>query len=140
MSITAALIVFAVTWFMVFYMVLPMRFQSQQDVGAVVPGTPKSAPSTENVKKKALVTTGIALVVWAGIVWFITSGVVSGTPKSAPSTENVKKKALVTTGIALVVWAGIVWFITSGVVSVRDLDFRGTLGPETATHAPEATH
>ena len=61
MSITAALIVFAVTWFMVFYMVLPMRFQSQQDAGAVVPGTPKSAPSSENVKKKALVTTGIAV-------------------------------------------------------------------------------
>ncbi len=77
MSITAALIVFAVTWFMVFYMVLPMRFQSQQEAGAVVPGTPKSAPSTENVKKKALITTGVTLVVWVGLVWFITSGLVS---------------------------------------------------------------
>lgn len=89
MSITAALIVFAVTWFMVFYMVLPIRFQSQQDAGVVVPGTPKSAPSSENVKKKALITTAITAVVWVGLVWFI----------------------------------------TSGIVTVRDLDFRGTLGP-----------
>lgn len=77
MSITAALIVFAVIWFMVFYMVLPIRFESQQDAGAVVPGTPKSAPSTENVRKKALITTGVALVLWVGAVWFIASGVVS---------------------------------------------------------------
>ena len=77
MSITAALIVFAVIWFMVFYMVLPIRFESQQDAGAVVPGTPKSAPSTENVRKKALITTGAALVLWVGAVWFIASGVVS---------------------------------------------------------------
>ena len=77
MSITAALIVFAVIWFMVFYMVLPIRFESQQDAGAVVPGTPKSAPSTETVRKKALITTGVALVLWVGAVWFIASGVVS---------------------------------------------------------------
>ncbi|WP_151718532.1 DUF1467 family protein [Gemmobacter serpentinus] len=89
MSITAALIVYAVTWFMVFYIVLPIRFQSQQDSGAVVPGTPKSAPSSENVKKKALITTGVTFVLWVGMVWFI----------------------------------------TSGIVTVRDLDFRGTLGP-----------
>ena len=46
MSITAALIVFAVTWFMVFYLVLPMRFLSQQDAGAVVPGSPGELSST----------------------------------------------------------------------------------------------
>ncbi|WP_149141037.1 DUF1467 family protein [Gemmobacter caeruleus] len=89
MSITAALIVFAVTWFMVFFMVLPIRFVSQDEAGEVVPGTPKSAPASGGVKKKALITTAVTVVVWAGLVWFI----------------------------------------TSGIVTVRDLDFRGTLGP-----------
>ncbi len=77
MTITAALIVFAVTWFMVFFLVLPFRFESQGDRGEVVPGTPASAPATEVVRKKALITTAIAVVVWALIVAFITSGIVS---------------------------------------------------------------
>ena len=77
MSITAALIVFAVTWFMVFFMVLPMRFTSQQDMGEVVPGTPKSAPSDYLVKKKAWITTAVTFVLWVAIVWFTTSGLLT---------------------------------------------------------------
>ncbi len=46
MTITAALIVFAITWFMVFFVVLPIRFTSQSEAGEVVPGTPQSAPAT----------------------------------------------------------------------------------------------
>lgn len=77
MSITAALIVFAVTWFLVLFIVLPIRFVSQDEAGEVVPGTPKSAPATETVKKKALITTGITIVIWLGLVWFLTSGLVT---------------------------------------------------------------
>lgn len=77
MTITGALIVFAITWFMVFFIVLPIRFESQADRGTIVPGTPASAPATEVVRKKALITTGIAAVLWVLIVWFITSGIVS---------------------------------------------------------------
>ncbi|MDR0810028.1 MAG: DUF1467 family protein [Gemmobacter sp.] len=77
MSITAALIVFAVTWFMVFFLVLPIRFTSQAEAGEVEPGTPKSAPADHLVGRKALITTGIALVVWLGLVAFISSGVVT---------------------------------------------------------------
>lgn len=77
MSITAALVVFAVTWFLVFFIVLPIRFVSQGDTGAVVPGTPLSAPAQENVKKKALITTGVTIVLWMGMVWFITSGILT---------------------------------------------------------------
>lgn len=76
MTITAALIVFAVTWFMVFFLVLPFRFESRRRPGGGA-GTPASAPATEVVRKKALITTAIAVVVWALIVAVITSGVVS---------------------------------------------------------------
>ena len=52
MSITAIIVVFAVTWFMVFFIVLPIRFVSQAEAGSVVPGTPAGAPAEENVRRK----------------------------------------------------------------------------------------
>ena len=74
MTITAAIVVFSVTWFMVFFCVLPLRFQSQGDAGVVVPGTPKSAPSSENVGKKARITTVVATILWVIICGVILSG------------------------------------------------------------------
>ena len=47
MSITGAVVLFAVIWFMVFFIVLPIRFRSQQDEGEIVPGTPASAPAVK---------------------------------------------------------------------------------------------
>ncbi len=77
MTITAALVLFAVTWFMVFFCVLPIRFQSQADSGSVVAGTPKSAPAQEMIGKKAKITSVIAVLVWAALYLIITSGVVT---------------------------------------------------------------
>jgi predicted secreted protein len=67
MTITGAFVLYAVTWFMVFFCVLPLRFVSQEDAGSVVPGTPRSAPAEEMVGRKARLTTLVATVVWAGI-------------------------------------------------------------------------
>ena len=67
MTITGALVLFAVTWFMVFFCVLPWRFTSQDEAGVVVPGTPKSAPADHLLGMKARLTTGIAVVIWAAI-------------------------------------------------------------------------
>ncbi|MGL6208945.1 MAG: DUF1467 family protein [Paracoccaceae bacterium] len=65
MTITAAFVLFSVTWFMVFFCVLPQRFKSQADAGSVVPGTPQSAPADAQIGLKAKVTTLIALVLFA---------------------------------------------------------------------------
>ena len=76
MSITAVIVVFAVTWFMVFFCVLPLRLVSQGDAGSVTPGTPASAPAGNVVGRKARITTVIAIgisalicgtVLWSGI-------------------------------------------------------------------------
>jgi predicted secreted protein len=67
MTITGAFVLFAVTWFMVFFCVLPLRFVSQEDAGTVVPGTPRSAPAEEMVGRKARLTTVVATLVWAVI-------------------------------------------------------------------------
>lgn len=77
MTITAAFVLFAVTWFMVFFCVLPIRFQSQEEAGEVVAGTPKSAPATESIGKKARITSVIAVVISVALYFIITSGVIT---------------------------------------------------------------
>lgn len=63
MTITAAIVLFSVTWFMVFFMVLQVGFVSQADAGEVVPGTPRSAPADAQIGRKAKITTVIAVAV-----------------------------------------------------------------------------
>ena len=77
MTITAVLVVYAVTWFMVFFIVLPLRLTTQGDAGAVEPGTPAGAPAGFIVKRKAIITTIAATVVWAVICGIILSGCIS---------------------------------------------------------------
>ena len=74
MTITAALVLFSVVWFMTFFIVLPLRLTTQGDAGAVEPGTPAGAPAGYVVKRKAKLTTMVALVVWAVLAGIITSG------------------------------------------------------------------
>ena len=74
MTITAALILFSVTWFMVLFCVLPVRFESQGDRGKITPGTPASAPEDAMIGKKAKITTAIATVIFALLYGIITSG------------------------------------------------------------------
>lgn len=74
MTITAAIVLFAVTWFMVFFIVLPLNLTTQGDAGKIVPGTPAAAPAGFVVARKARLTTLIALVVWAALCAVILSG------------------------------------------------------------------
>lgn len=74
MTITAAFVMYAVTWFMTFFVVLQIRTRSQQDSNHVEPGTPPGAPAEEIVGKKAKLTTLIATPIWAVICGIILSG------------------------------------------------------------------
>lgn len=65
MSLTSGLVLFAIIWAMVFYMVNPLWQKSQAEAGEIVPGTPSSAPVDPKLRLKALVTTGVSLVVFA---------------------------------------------------------------------------
>ena len=77
MTITAALVLYSVTWFMVFFCVLPVRFQAQADRGEVTPGTPASAPENAMIGKKARITTVIATVLFGLFYLIITSGLIT---------------------------------------------------------------
>ena len=74
MGITSALVLFAVIWFLVFLVVIPIRLETQGDVGEVEPGTHAGAPANPNLKKKAWITTGISLAIWIIITAIILSG------------------------------------------------------------------
>lgn len=77
MSITSALVLFAVIWFMTFLIALPIRLQTQGDVGDVVPGTHAGAPEHHFLKKKAWITTGVTFVLWVVICGIILSGLIT---------------------------------------------------------------
>ena len=74
MGITSALVLFAVIWFLVFLVVIPIRLETQGDVGEVEPGTHAGAPANPNLKKKAWITALISLVIWVIITAIILSG------------------------------------------------------------------
>ena len=77
MGITSAIVLFAVVWFMVFFIVLPLRNTTQGDAGEVVPGTHKSAPANADVGRKARITTFVAIPIWAVLAFVILSGWIS---------------------------------------------------------------
>lgn len=74
MTITAAIVLFAVIWFMVFFIVLPLNLTTQGDAGAVTPGTHASSPAGAVVARKARFTTLIAIVLWCVVAGVIISG------------------------------------------------------------------
>ena len=77
MAISSALVLYAVFWFMTFFVVLPIRVRTQGDAGDIVPGTHAGAPAVHNLKKKAWITTIVAFALWALTVAIILSGMIS---------------------------------------------------------------
>ena len=77
MSITSALVLYAVLWFLTLLIVIPIRLRTQGDVGEIVEGTHAGAPAQHNLKAKALITTGIAAVIWVVLFWIITQGIIT---------------------------------------------------------------
>ena len=74
MGITSALVLFAVIWFMVLFVVLPLRLETQGDRGEIEPGTQAGAPATIDMPKKFKIVSAIALVLWVIIAGTIFSG------------------------------------------------------------------
>lgn len=77
MAVTSALVLFAVIWWMVFFVVLPLRMVTQGEAGSVVPGTSSSAPADPQMRRKVKITTLCALPVWGIVVAVIVSGAIS---------------------------------------------------------------
>ena len=65
MTISAACVLFAVIWFLVLFIILPLKLVSQSETGHITSGTPPSAPENPNLKRKIILTTFIAFIVWS---------------------------------------------------------------------------
>lgn len=77
MGIVSGIVLFAVVWFMVLFVVLPIRIETQGDRGEVEPGTPQSAPAEAVMWRKAKQVTAISFVIWAILAAIILSGAIS---------------------------------------------------------------
>ncbi len=77
MTISASIVLYAVVWFMTLFVILPLRLQSQEEAGDVVPGTPASAPANPQIKKRMKIVTLVATIVWAAICALIITGTLS---------------------------------------------------------------
>ena len=65
MAITSAIVLYCVIWAILFYMINPLWQTSQSEEGEVAPGTPGSAPVDPMIRKKIILTTVIATVLFA---------------------------------------------------------------------------
>lgn len=74
MSLTSAVAIYFVVWWIVLFAVLPWGYRTQAEVGDVAPGTEPSAPSRFRMLRVALVTTLVAAVVFACIYAILNSG------------------------------------------------------------------
>jgi predicted secreted protein len=77
MNLTGGIVLFAVIWFMVFFVALQIGARSQAEDGEIVPGTPASAPTEVRMKRKVVATTMVAIVLWSVIASVILSGAVT---------------------------------------------------------------
>ena len=68
MNVVSALVLFAVIWFLVLFIVLPIRLETQGDVGERVEGTHAGSPSSSfSMKRKLRTATLVAVPVWLAI-------------------------------------------------------------------------
>lgn len=71
MSIASHIVVFVISWWMVFFMVLPVGVKTPEEAGEDrEPGAPESAPHNPRILRKMLITTAVAAVIWL-IYWLI---------------------------------------------------------------------
>ena len=72
MGVVSGIVLFAVVWFMVLFVVLPIRLETQGDVGERVEGTHAGSPSSSfSMKKRFRLTT-----IWAVPIWALIAGVI----------------------------------------------------------------
>ena len=77
MGITSAIVLFVIIWFLTLFVVLPLRLQTQGDLGSIEPGTHAGSPENPQMKKRFMVTTVVALVLWGILAGSIIGGVFS---------------------------------------------------------------
>ena len=77
MGPVSGLVLFLVIWFMTFLVILPIKVQTQGDLGEIVPGTHAGSPEHHHLRKKIWITTGVSVVLWAIVAGLMLPGTVT---------------------------------------------------------------
>ena len=64
MTITSALVLLSVYWFIILFIVLPINVTTQNDERNVIEGTAPSSPINPNLKRKFSITTIVSIILW----------------------------------------------------------------------------
>ena len=67
MSLSFAIAIYVVVWWTVLFAILPIGVRTQDDDGAVVPGTPGSAPTRPRLLRIVLLTTLVSGLLFAAV-------------------------------------------------------------------------
>lgn len=77
MSFVTLILVFVIVWWLVFFAALPFGVRAQHEDGNdLTDGTDPGAPTNPNLKKKALVTSLIAVLITVAYYFVATSGLI----------------------------------------------------------------
>ena len=68
MSVPFAIAIYVVIWWTVLFAILPIGVRTQGEDGAIVPGTPASAPTRPRLMRVVLLTTLVSCLVFAQLV------------------------------------------------------------------------
>ena len=64
MTITSAIVLFSVYWFMILFIILPINVTTQNDERNIIEGTAPSSPVNPNLKRKFSITTIVSIILW----------------------------------------------------------------------------
>ena len=98
MSVSFAIAIYVVLWWTVLFAILPIGVRTQDEDGAVVPGTPGSAPTRPAFLRVILLTTLVSAVVfaaaWAAIRYGVSrpGATVGPQPRALIRTERRPQK------------------------------------------------
>ncbi len=64
MTITSAIVLLSVYWFIILFIVLPINITTQNDERNIIEGTAPSSPVNPNLKRKFSITTIVSVILW----------------------------------------------------------------------------
>ena len=64
MTITSAIVLLSVYWFIILFIILPINVTTQNDERNIIEGTAPSSPVNPNLKRKFSITTLVSIILW----------------------------------------------------------------------------
>ena len=64
MTITASIVLFAILWFILLFIALPLKIKTQEETRKKIFGTPSSAPEDPQIKLKFFWVTILTFFLW----------------------------------------------------------------------------